>query len=138
MPISYEVLADHSRFLEVNHCVILLRCIWGDVCFHQHHSLMRHFSVLHEMARTPRELDECARAAAEFVRTTSWWCRIAPRGSGELKSKVTKSCCQTSQSEPPPPQEKNGGQEAGGRRRRERNKLASTRHKLHMLQSARV
>lgn len=43
------------------------------------------------MAQTPRELDECARATAEFVRTMSCGCRIAPQHSGKLRERSVKA-----------------------------------------------
>ena len=82
-----------------NHCVILLRCIWRAACYHRRHSLAKCFySLFHKTARTPRELgDEHARATAEFVRTTSWGCGIAPQRCGKrLGERSVGSCCQTS------------------------------------------
>lgn len=53
--------------------------------------MKRFYSVFHKMAWTPRELDECARATAEFVRTASWGCRIAPQHSGKLRERSVKA-----------------------------------------------
>ena len=119
-----------------NHCVILLRCIWRAACYHRRHSLAKCFySLFHKTARTPRELgDEHARATAEFVRTTSWGCGIAPQRCGKrLGERSVGSCCQTSlpsgRERERERERRHGGR--GRRREEEGNKLAGTRHKLH-------